>query len=588
MKNTIFLFLLILYYSFSFSQENQQAAISGFIENQTEHRLQIGDQNVSIAEDGKFLFNIDLKSPVLLDISYASSEWTIFLNPESKINFSIHDVKNILPEYSGDLVSCNTYLLKVDSVSKTANSFFDQNWISMHKKNQEEYISIIDSLKNMYLIHFANYQTYNETISEDFVKVWKTDINYGFNTLIVKYPLIHFQLTQNNEELNAQSIAYLESTKINKPEYFELESYKRYSKALIAYKSRLMAEKDQSNKHFNLKKIEGVFKIIPEMFDTQYLSDFWLCEFLKEYIDKNQLANSGKYISQYYLICETEQFKEEIEKQVNLILDGQKDHEVKIYKTEYDFNLEAHIFKPESMTMDGKCSAIAIFHGGGWNGGNPSWAFDRARHFKALGMVAIAVQYRLTNEHDITALESMADARDLIRWVKMNCDSLNLSPDKVAAYGWSAGGHLVASSAIFSDSILQNRATSTPDAMILVSPAVSLPKGEGWEIWKLNVFGRRTMVSSVNPVEHVRKGLPPTIIVQGRDDTVTPFGGVQLFHDNMLKHENYSELWVYDGVGHLFTPNSIPDYGQPYPDKEVQKKAFDQIDKFLIKFGYIK
>jgi len=26
---------------------------------------------------------------------------------------------------------------------------------------------------------------------------------------------------------------------------------------------------------------------------------------------------------------------------------------------------------------------------------------------------------------------------------------------------------------------------------------------------------------------------------------------------------------------------------QPYPDKEIQKKAFERIDDFLTKFGYI-
>jgi len=587
MKNTVLLVFLTLNCYLSFSQENQQTEIRGIIKQPTENRIQIGNQNIPIAEDGEFVFIPNIEIPTLLDISYAGKEWTVFIKPEGKVNLAIKDMKNMKIEYSGDLASCNTYLLKADSVSKMVNSFFDRNWISMHNKNQTDYISIIDSLKNVYLNHLDNYLTYNNITSKDFIRVWKAEIDYGFNTLIVKYPFRHFQLSQKKTELNSRSIDYLKSTKIDAPDYFELKSYKRYTKAIIDCQVEQLAEQDKSSKHYNLKKIELVFNFIPETFSTSYLRDFWLCEFLKEHIDKNRLVNSRKYINQFNLICETERFKKEIVDYVDLISDAQQDHEVKIYKTKNDFNLEAHIFKPEGLLSDGKRPAIVIFHGGGWNGGNPSWAFGRAKHFKELGMVAIAVQYRLTNEHDITALESMSDARDLIKWVRMNCDSLNILQNKVAAYGWSAGAHLVSSSAIFCVSILDNGISSIPNAMILVSPAVSLPKGEGWEIWKLNVFGAKTTVSSANPVEHVHKGLPPTIILQGRDDTVTPLEGVQLFHDKMLGTGNYSELWVYDGVGHLFTPNTIPDNRQPHPDKEVQKKAYEQIDKFLTKFGYI-
>lgn len=203
-------------------------------------------------------------------------------------------------------------------------------------------------------------------------------------------------------------------------------------------------------------------------------------------------------------------------------------------------------------------------------------------------MVAVAAQYRLTNTQDITAIESMSDARDLIMWMRLNADSLNIEPDSIVAYGWSAGAHLVSSAAIFSESIPGSAINSIPNAMILISPAVSLPKGRGWEGWKFNVFGPTTTVSSANPIEHVREGLPPTIILQGRDDTVTPLEGVQKFHDQMVAHGNLCELYIYDDVGHLFTPNTMPDNRAPHPDLEVQKRAYDQADLFLKTLDYIK
>lgn len=589
MKNTIsFLLIILITIIISCSQETKESQISGIIVNATESTIKIGNQTIPITEDGKFTFILVIERPTFLDVSYANLEWTIFLKPESSINILIPETSLESIEYTGQLISSNTYLLKTGSLSEDLNVFFNKNWLQFHRQNQADYISTIDSLKGLYLKHLSADSKRYETFSQEFIKTWKAEIDFGLNTLILRYPERHFQLTNNTVELSRNAIDYLKSSEIDNLEYFDLSGYKSYTKARIDYKSEILIEKDTSLKHYSLKKMETILQIVPEIFNNQYLRDFWLTEYLKENIDKNGIANSYQYINQFNAICKTEVFKNEIEQNIKSVLDARKDHEVKIYKTENAFHLEVHIFKPEDMTSTEKRPTIVIFHGGGWNGGNPSWAFGRAQHFKDLGMVAIAAQYRLTNEHDITALESMSDARDLIIWIRSKSDSLNISPDSIVAYGWSAGAHLVSSAAIFSDSIPNQNINSIPNAMILVSPAVSLPKGKGWEVWKQNVFGAKTTVSSANPVEHVRKGLPPTIILQGRDDSVTPLDGVQLFHDKMLANGNYCELWIYDGVGHLFTPNTMPDYREPHPDKEIQKKAYNKADEFLKNIGYIK
>ncbi len=589
MKNTISLLLIFLItILISCSQEIKESQISGKIINATKSTIKIGNQTIPITEEGKFTFTKVIERPSFLDVSYADLKWTIFLNPESSINILIPETSLESIEYTGQLISSNTYLLKTESLSEDLNVFFNKNWLQFHRQNQADYISTIDSLKGLYLKHLTADSKRYETFSQEFIKEWKAEIDFGFNTLILRYPERHFQYTKNKVELSLKTIHYLKSSEIDNSECFELPSYKSYTKAWINYQSEILIEKDASLKHYSLKKMETTFQVIPEIFNNQYLKDFWLSEYLKEHIDKNGIANSKKYVNQFNAICKTVVLKNEIEQYLESVLDTRKDHEVIIYKTENDFNLEAHIFKPEDIKGTEKRPTIVIFHGGGWNGGNPSWAFGRAQHFKDLGMVAIAVQYRLTNEHDITALESMSDARDLIIWIRSKSDSLNISPDSIVAYGWSAGAHLVSSAAIFSDSIPNQNINSIPNAMILVSPAVSLPKGKGWEVWKQNVFGAKTTVRSANPVEHVRKGLPPTIILQGRDDSVTPLDGVQLFHDKMLANGNYCELWIYDGVGHLFTPNTMPDYREPHPDKEIQKKAYNKADEFLKKLGYIK
>ena len=579
MKNWLPLIVLIFALHISCSTENIQYQITGSVSGSADGTIEIDGQTIPISEGGGFSFVKEIERPVFLDISYANLEWTVFLLPESSLDIQISGGSLDAIEYKGDLIPSNTFLLGIVPVSQEINDFLNQNWVQIHQQDQEDYISTIDSMKGRFMEDLP--------ADEAFVKAWKTDVNFAFNKIMLYYPRNHFYYTGEKVELSDESISYIKVPEIDTLACFDLPSYKDFAEDWIDYKSEHLLEGKTSSKHYKLMKMDAVSRLIPEIFTSQFLRDYWYAEYLKEHIENNSLSNSQPYIKEFEEVCKSDTIATEMQNYLTAVRDSRADHEVEIYKTDNSFNLEAHIFYPNDTLALERHPAIVIFHGGGWNSGNPSWAFERAKHFRDLGLVAIAAQYRLCNVHDITAIESMSDARDLIMWMRQSATSLNIDPDRIVAYGWSAGAHLVSSAAIFSESIPGNTINSIPDAMILVSPAVSLPKGKGWEGWKFNVFGANTTVSSANPVEHVRVGLPPTIILQGQDDTVTPLDGVQQFHDLMLGYGNHCELFVYDGVGHLFTPNTIPDNREPHPDKEVQGKAYDQADAFLKKLGYI-
>jgi len=228
--------------------------------------------------------------------------------------------------------------------------------------------------------------------------------------------------------------------------------------------------------------------------------------------------------------------------------------------------------------------AIVLLHGGGWAMGEPAWAFSRAQHFAKRGMVAIAAQYRLSDQKAITPHEAMADAREVIRWVRAHADSLGIDPKRVAAYGWSAGAHLAAAAAIFDDGAPRDSDTARPDALVLVSPALSLV-GDSW-VQRL-LIGRGS-ARDISPDEHVRKGLPPALILQGDVDTVTPVTGARRFCERMRAAGNVCELHVYEGFGHLFTPAGTPDDGSPQSDPATSADAARRADRFLESLGFLK
>ena len=154
----------------------------------------------------------------------------------------------------------------------------------------------------------------------------------------------------------------------------------------------------------------------------------------------------------------------------------------------------------------------------------------------------------------MTPLDAMADARGVIQWMRTQAAALGIDPGRIVADGWSAGAHLAASAAIFGDVTAANEPSTTPNALILVSPAVSL---EG-DSWAQRLLGGHGNVRDISPDEHIRAGLPPILILQGSTDTVTPLAGVERFCNRMKAAGNTCELHVYEGFGHLFTRPAFP------------------------------
>lgn len=248
--------------------------------------------------------------------------------------------------------------------------------------------------------------------------------------------------------------------------------------------------------------------------------------------------------------------------------------------------LKIYCVRPSNYNPDNEYPAIVVFHGGGWSIGEASWGFSNAKHYASKGLVAFSVQYRLQDlEKGITPYESVLDAQNAIRWIRKNASQFSINKNKIASFGWSAGAHLAACATIFNNLDSPNEeVSSAPNLLILKSPALSLltyPNFQKRLLDKINV-------KNLSPAEFVSENTPPTIIVIGKDDTVTPLQGSEVFKKNMDKYKNECELIVYEGVGHLFTPSSEPDDGWPNPDKKISVNAQNKMDEFLKKHNYIK
>ena len=212
-------------------------------------------------------------------------------------------------------------------------------------------------------------------------------------------------------------------------------------------------------------------------------------------------------------------------------------------------DLHLGVFYPPRWSSKDRRAAIVLFFGGGWAGGHVNQFYGQASRLAALGMLAICPEYRTKSSDGTDPFAAIADAKAAIRWVRAHAGELGADPNRIAAGGGSAGGHIALAAAVLNglerpDQDLSVR--STPDLLVLYNPVVDTT-AQGFGIDRL---GDR--FAEASPVHHLRAGLPPAIVFHGEADTTVPFENVQRFCQGMERLGNTCELIPYPGANHGF------------------------------------
>src|SRR5262245_37466762 len=146
------------------------------------------------------------------------------------------------------------------------------------------------------------------------------------------------------------------------------------------------------------------------------------------------------------------------------------------YKKVGDVTLSLNIFEPPGASAPNR-PAIVFFFGGGWTNGSPAQFEQHCRHLASRGMVAITADYRVASRHQVKPTACLADAKSAIRWVRQNAKRLGIDPQRIAAGGGSAGGHLAAATATvpgFDEPGEDTKVSAVPNALVLFNPALVL------------------------------------------------------------------------------------------------------------------
>lgn len=238
--------------------------------------------------------------------------------------------------------------------------------------------------------------------------------------------------------------------------------------------------------------------------------------------------------------------------------------------------LTLHAFLPEGYKPSDKRPAALFFHGGGWHGGTPDQFYPQSRYLALRGMVAFSVQYRTIGAFKTTPKECVADGKSAVRWVRQHAAELGVDPNRIAAGGGSAGGHIAAATALvdgFEDTGEDLQVSCRPDALLLYNPVFDNgPEGFGYPLvrdyWK-----------AISPIDNIDAQAPPAIVFLGTKDQFIPAETGRRFERLMKEQGRRCDLHLYEGKPHGFF--------NIWVSRENLAETIIRLDRFLTSLGYL-
>jgi acetyl esterase/lipase len=220
---------------------------------------------------------------------------------------------------------------------------------------------------------------------------------------------------------------------------------------------------------------------------------------------------------------------------------------------------------------------VVFLHGGGWQVGSrhsagPGYRGARPTPFERIAQAGIAVasvDYRLSGEAVWPA--QLHDAKAAVRWLRARADDVGIDPDRIAAWGESAGGHLaellgltigdpeleggvgitgpssavsaVAAwyapsdvGAVATDTGADPTDADTRESRLLGAPAPTVPD----------------LARQASPLSHVSPGAPPFLLLHGEADRFVPAVQSVRLHTALVEAGVRAELYLYEDADHMW------------------------------------
>ena len=228
-----------------------------------------------------------------------------------------------------------------------------------------------------------------------------------------------------------------------------------------------------------------------------------------------------------------------------------------------------------SVPVDAGLHPVAILvHGGGWSRGDkfsvPAGdSADITPWFASLTAAKFtwfSINYRHAPQHRWPAC--FEDVQTAIRWVKAHAAEFGGDPSRIVLFGHSAGGHLVClAGTLVDDSV---RVQAVVGYAPVTNHEQDLPVRKGLSTSLQALLNRPKeltpeslgLLREISPLNHVRPGLPPFLLIHGDQDKSVPFQQSLDFQAKLRANNDTCDLIVIPGGVHALADweRLVPDY----------------------------
>jgi len=237
------------------------------------------------------------------------------------------------------------------------------------------------------------------------------------------------------------------------------------------------------------------------------------------------------------------------------------------YCTLDDVPLKLDLYFPPDAVVP--YQVLVYVHGGSFTSGDKrkgSGIIDIPAMTKR-GYAVAAINYRLMPEHPFPA--EVIDAKCAIRFLRAHAEEYNLFTEKIGIWGGSAGGHLAAMVGLTNGDpafeLGENREQSSQvEAVVEMFGPTDLTQPMGWLQHQLlrRAFGtdspNDTRLIEASPIQYVRRGTPPFLVLHGEQDTAVPVEQAQVFYQQLLDANNEVTIMIVENADHNFKPIGGP------------------------------
>lgn len=248
----------------------------------------------------------------------------------------------------------------------------------------------------------------------------------------------------------------------------------------------------------------------------------------------------------------------------------------------------------------GPFPVILSIHGGAWLAGDKRDGQEKPM-LEGLkrGYAVVSINYRLSREAKWPA--QIHDCKAAVRWIRANAKGYRLDPDRIAAWGGSAGGHLSAMLGTSGDvQSLEDSTQGNADQSSRVQAVVdwfgptdfskmdeqlkesavehpmhhSVSQSPEAVLLGRNPEEAPALVKEADPATYVSSDDPPFLIQHGLEDNLVPFQGSVLLARKLGKVLGYRKVFLelFPATGHG---------GEAFRTEENLNRVFSFLDKCL-------